>query len=75
MKLQWFYKHRPLNCKPFEVSLNSGDVYIMSEGSRTKWKSSSIYTLRHSAGPSSDSPYVQYKKWVEHLTKKVTKSK
>jgi len=31
MKLQWFYKHRPLNCKPFEVSLNSEDVYIMSE--------------------------------------------
>ena len=71
MKWQWFYKHRPLNNEPFEVSLNSGDIYIMSEEAvGQKWKSSSIYTLRHCAGPDSDSPYVQYKKeWIEHLKK------
>ena len=71
MKWQWFYKHRPLNNETFEVSLNSGDIYIMSEEAvGQKWKSSSIYTLRHCAGPDSDSPYVQYKKeWIEHLKK------
>ena len=71
MKWQWFNKHRPLNSEPFEVSLNSGDIYIMSEEAvGQKWKSSSIYTLRHCAGPDSDSPYVQYKKvWIEHLKK------
>ena len=71
MKWQWFYKHRPLNNKPFEISLNSGDIYIMSEEAvGQKWKSSSNYTLRHCAGPDSDSPYVQYKKeWIEHLKK------
>ena len=71
MKWQWFYKHRPLNNEPFEVSLNSGDIYIMSEEAvGQKWKSSSIYTLRHCAGPDSDSPYVKYKKeWIEHLKK------
>ena len=71
MKWQWFYKHRPLNNEPFEVFLNSGDIYIMSEEAvGQRWKSSSIYTLRHCAGPDSASPYVQYKKeWVEHLKK------
>lgn len=71
MKWQWFHKHRPLNSEPFELLLNSGDVYIMSEEAvGQKWKSSSIYTLRHCAGPDSDSPYVQYKKeWIEHLKK------
>ena len=71
MKWQWFHKHRPLNNQPFEVLLNSGDVYIMSEEAvGQKWKSSSIYTLRHCAGPDRNSPFVQYKKeWIEHLKK------
>jgi alkylated DNA repair dioxygenase AlkB len=66
MKWQWFYKNKPINSDPFEVSLNSGDVYIMSEEAvGQKWKSSSIYTLRHCAGADSNSRFVKYKKeWM-----------
>lgn len=72
MKWQWFYNHKPLDFEPKEVFLNSGDVYIMSEEAvGQKWKQSSIYTLRHCAGPDSNSPFVQYKKsWIEYLNDK-----
>ena len=66
MKWQWFYKHNPINMTPFEVILNSGDVYIMSEEAvGQQWKSSATYTLRHCAGHES---YTNYKKeWITAL--------
>ena len=70
MKWQWFYKHKPINMTPFEVTLNSGDVYIMSEEAvGQKWKCSSIYTLRHCAG---DESFTKYKKaWITSLNGKI----
>lgn len=67
MHWQWFYKHKPLNLNPYKVALNSGDVYIMSEEAvGQRWKNSSEYTMRHSAG---DVSFTKYKKeWIEHFT-------
>lgn len=64
MYWQWFYKHKPINNKPFKITLNSGDIYIMSEEAvGQQWKSSSIYTMRHSAGHES---FTKYKKeWLK----------
>jgi len=66
MKWQWFYKNKPINSNPYEIYLNSGDIYIMSEEAvGQNWKSSSIYTLRHCAGADNNSRFVQYKKeWL-----------
>ena len=50
MKWVWFHRNKPIS-KPFEIKLNSGDVYIMSEKAvGTDWKHSSIPTMRHAAG-------------------------
>ena len=64
MYWQWFYRNKPINSNPFKVSLNSGDVYIMSEEAvGQRWKKSSEYTMRHSAG---DVSFTKYKKeWLE----------
>jgi len=69
MYWQWFYKHKPINDKPFKILLNSGDIYIMSEEAvGQKWKNSSQYTLRHCAGHEN---FTKYKKeWIEYLENK-----
>ena len=56
----WFYKFKPVG-NTLKLSLNNGDIYIMSEKAvGTDWKYSSIYTLRHAAGKS-DSKYLKLK--------------
>ena len=50
IKWSWFHQSKHLG-KPLELTLNDGDIYIMSEKSvGTDWKRRSIYTLRHAAG-------------------------
>ncbi len=50
MRWQWFKDGMPVG-KPIDISLNCGDVYIMSEKAvGADWKLKSKYTLRHSAG-------------------------
>ena len=50
LKYNWWYNSNHIG-KLFEIELNSGDGYIMSEKSvGTDWKRKIIYTLRHSAG-------------------------
>jgi len=50
MTWTWFYHNKPIS-KSFEIFLNSGDVYIMSEKAvGTDCKHSSIPTMRHAAG-------------------------
>ena len=50
MRWQWFKDGMPVG-KSINITLNSGDVYIMSEKAvGSDWKLSSKYTLRHSAG-------------------------
>jgi len=50
MRWQWFKGGMPIG-KHIDIKLNDGDVYIMSEKAvGSDWKSSSLYTLRHSAG-------------------------
>jgi len=50
MRWQCFKAGMPVG-KSIDITLNSGDVYIMSEKAvGAEWKKSSIYTLRHSAG-------------------------
>ena len=50
MRWQWFKDGMPVG-KPIDISLNCGDVYIMSEKAvGADWKKKSKYTLRHSAG-------------------------
>jgi len=50
MRWQWFKDGMPVG-KSIDITLNSGDVYIMSEKAvGSDWKLSSKYTLRHSAG-------------------------
>ena len=52
MHFQWFYRHKPIG-KRVILSLNHGDIYIMSEKAvGTDWKYSSFPTLRHAAGSS-----------------------
>jgi hypothetical protein len=47
---QWFYKNEPVG-KQLRLTLNDGDVYVMSQKAvGHDWKRSSIYTLRHAAG-------------------------
>jgi len=50
MRWQWFKDGMPVG-KSIDITLNSGDVYIMSEKAvGADWKLKSKYTLRHSAG-------------------------
>jgi hypothetical protein len=50
MRWQWFKDSMPVG-KPIDISLNSGDVYVMSEKAvGADWKKGSLYTLRHAAG-------------------------
>lgn len=50
LRYNWFYKSTPIG-RTCELTLNEGDMYIMSEKAvGTDWRSSSKYTLRHSAG-------------------------
>ena len=59
MRWQWFQKSKPVG-RPFDILLNDGDVYIMSEKAVGKdWKKSSHFTLRHAAGKK----YVSLAKW------------
>ena len=59
MRWQWFQKSKPVG-KPYDILLNDGDVYIMSEKAVGKdWKKSSHLTLRHAAGKK----YISLAKW------------
>jgi len=50
MRWQWFKDGMPIG-DTIDISLNCGDVYIMSEKAvGSDWKFRSIYTLRHAAG-------------------------
>ncbi len=50
MRWQWFKDGMPVG-KSIDITLNCGDVYIMSEKAvGSDWKKKSLYTLRHSAG-------------------------
>jgi len=50
MRWQWFKASMPVG-EPIDITLNDGDVYIMSEKAvGADWKLSSKYTLRHAAG-------------------------
>ena len=50
MRWHWFKDGMPVG-KPIDITLNSGDVYIMSEKAvGADWKLKSQYTLRHAAG-------------------------
>jgi hypothetical protein len=50
MRWHWFKDGMPVG-KPIDITLNCGDVYIMSEKAvGAEWKMRSLYTLRHSAG-------------------------
>jgi len=50
MRWQWFKDGMPVG-NPINITLNCGDVYIMSEKAvGSDWKLRSIYTLRHAAG-------------------------
>ena len=50
MRWQWFKDAMPVG-QPIDITLNCGDVYIMSEKAvGSDWKLRSIYTLRHAAG-------------------------
>jgi hypothetical protein len=60
MRWQWFKDGMPVG-KPIDITLNCGDVYIMSEKAvGADWKLRSIYTLRHAAGAEK---YRTLKKW------------
>ncbi len=51
MKWQWYLNSKPLEDCDYEVTLNSGDLYIMSEGAvGGNWKKRKFPTLRHAAG-------------------------
>ena len=50
MRWQWFLRSKVIG-PTFDVQLNSGDVYVMSEKAvGQNWKCRSIPTLRHAAG-------------------------
>ena len=60
MRWQWFKDGMPVG-KSIDVSLNNGDVYIMSEKAvGSDWKLKSKWTLRHSAGANK---YTNLSKW------------
>lgn len=48
---RWYYKNQPCG-NLLKLNLSRGDMYIMSDKAVGRdWKKSSIYTLRHAAGP------------------------
>lgn len=48
----WYYKNEQIGKECIIKKLNHGDIYIMSDKAvGNDWHKSSIYTLRHSAGP------------------------
>jgi len=50
MRWHWFKDGMPVG-NPIDITLNCGDVYIMSEKAvGSDWKLRSLYTLRHAAG-------------------------
>lgn len=50
LSYRWYYKFKPVT-EQLILTLNHGDIYIMSEKAvGNDWKKSSIYTLRHAAG-------------------------
>jgi alkylated DNA repair dioxygenase AlkB len=50
LRWQWFHRNKAVGA-PFDVTLESGDVYVMSEKAVGQdWKRSSLFTLRHAAG-------------------------
>ena len=60
MRWQWFKDGMPIG-KSIDITLNCGDVYIMSEKAvGADWKLKSKYTLRHAAGAEK---YRSLKKW------------
>ena len=60
MRFQWFKDGMPIG-NPIDISLNDGDVYVMSEKTvGADWKLRSKYTLRHAAGAEK---YRTLKKW------------
>ena len=64
MRWQWFKDGMPVG-KPIDISLNCGDVYIMSEKAvGADWKKKSKYTLRHSAGAKK---YTSLSKWEKRM--------
>ena len=64
MRWQWFKDGMPVG-KPIDITLNCGDVYIMSEKAvGADWKLKSIYTLRHSAGAEK---YRSLTKWEKKM--------
>ena len=59
IKWSWFHQSKHEG-DPLELTLNDGDIYLMSEKSvGTDWKRRNIYTLRHAAG---SKKYEQFKK-------------
>jgi hypothetical protein len=63
LQYNWFYKSKSIG-KTCVLTLNHGDMYIMSEKAvGTDWRSSSKFTLRHSAG-------VKGSKYLEFAKKK-----
>jgi hypothetical protein len=64
MQWTWFHKAKPVS-EPYEIVVNSGDVYIMSEKAVGQdWKKSSKYTMRHAAGAEKYRSLERYKKKV-----------
>lgn len=67
MRWQWFKDGMPVG-KPIQITLNDGDVYIMSEKAvGADWKLRKPYTLRHAAGAKK---YISLKKWEDRAAKK-----
>jgi len=72
MVWQWFKDSMPVG-KPIPITLNDGDVYIMSEKAvGAEWKLSSKYTLRHAAGAEK---YRSISKWEKKRPAYETKLK
>ena len=60
MRWQWFKDGMPVG-KCIDISLNCGDVYIMSEKAvGADWKKKSLYTVRHAAGANK---YISLSRW------------
>ena len=67
MRWQWFKDGMPVG-NQIQISLNDGDVYIMSEKAvGADWKLRKPYTLRHAAGAKK---YISLKKWEDRAAKK-----
>ena len=63
----WFHKNKPIS-EPYDIFLNSGDIYIMSEEAvGTEWKRSNLITMRHAVGVKK---YLSLEKYNEGNIKK-----